>query len=49
MNRVFVNLDSRYADYFTEYSSYFGRDLRLLKRMYGMTKSERLFDYELTE
>ena len=26
-NRVFVKLDSRYADYFPEYSSYFGRAL----------------------
>ena len=29
-NRVFVKLDSRYADYFSEYSNYFGRTLRLL-------------------
>ena len=37
-NRVFVKLDSRHADYFTKYSNYFGRALRLLKSMYGMTK-----------
>ena len=30
-NRVFVKLDSRYADYFPEYSNYSGRALRLLK------------------
>ena len=33
-NRVFVNLDSRYADYFPEYYSCFVRALRLLKYMY---------------
>ena len=27
-NRVFMNLDSRYADYFLEYSNYFERPLR---------------------
>ena len=29
-NRVFVKLDIRYTDYFTEYAKYFGRSLRLL-------------------
>ena len=29
-NRVSVRLDSRYTDYFPEYSSYFGRAVRLL-------------------
>ena len=48
-NRVFVNLDSRYADYFPEYLSYFGGALRLLKYMYGMTNSGKLFADELTE
>ena len=33
-NRVFVKLDSRYANYFPEYSDYFGRDLILLKSIY---------------
>ena len=42
-NRVFVKLDSRYTDYFPEYSKYFGRSLRLLKSMYGMTNSGELF------
>ena len=37
-NMVFVKLDSRYADCFTEYSNYFGRDVILYKSMYGMTK-----------
>ena len=47
-NRVCANLDSRYADYFTEYSNYFGRALRLFKSMYGMTNYGKLFDDELT-
>ena len=47
-NRVFLKLDSRYADYFPEYSSYFGRALKLLKYMYGMTNSEKLSDNEST-
>ena len=48
-NRVFVNLDIRYTDYFPEYAKYFGRDLRLLKSMYGMTNYGNLFSDELTE
>ena len=48
-NRVFVKLDIRYADYFPEYAQYFGRALRLLKSMYGMTNSGKLFADELTE
>ena len=48
-NIVFVKLDSRYTDYFPEYAQYFGRDLRLLKSMYGMTNSGKLFADELTE
>ena len=48
-NRVFVKLDIRYTDYFPEYSEYFGRSLRLLNSMYGMTNSVKLFAYELTE
>ena len=46
---VFLKLDSRYADYFPEYSNYFGRALRLLKSMYGMTNSGMLFADELKE
>ena len=42
-NRLFVKLDMRYADYFPEHAQYFGRALRLLKSMYGMTKSGKLF------
>ena len=38
-----MKLDSRYADYFPEYSSYFGRDLILLKSMHGMINSGNLF------
>ena len=48
-NRVFVKLDIRYTDYFPEYVEYYGRALRLLKSMYGMTKSGKLFADELTE
>ena len=48
-NRVFVKLDMRYADYFPKYSQYFGRSLKLLKSMYGMTNSVKLFYDELTE
>ena len=47
-NRLFVNLDSRYKDYFPEYAKYFGRALRLLNSMYGMTNSGKLFADELT-
>ena len=46
-NRVFVKLDSRYADYFTEYSNYFRISLILLESMYGMTNSGKLFSDEL--
>ena len=48
-NRVFVKLDIRYTDYFPEYVQYFGRALRLLKSMYGMTNSGKLFAYEFIE
>ena len=44
-----MKLDSRYADYFTEYSKYFGKSLILLKSMYGITNSGKLFADELTE
>ena len=47
-NRVFVRLDGRYAYYLPEYSNYFGIFLILLKSMYGITNSEKLFSYELT-
>ena len=46
--RVFVKLYSRYADYFPEYSNYFERALILLKFVYGMTNSGKLFADELT-
>ena len=48
-NRVFVKLDMRYADNFPEYTHYFRRALKLLKSMYGMTNSGKLFSDELTE
>ena len=47
-NRVFVNLDSRYTYYFPEYSNDFGRALRLLNSMYGLTNSGKLFADEIT-
>ena len=47
-NIVFVNLDMRYADYFPEYAQYFGRALKWLKYVYGMTKSGNLFTDELS-
>ena len=48
-NRVFVKLDIRYTYYFPEYAKYSGRALRLLKSMYGMTNSRKLFADELIE
>ena len=48
-NRVFVKLDSRYADKLPEYSNYFGRAFRLMKLMYGITNSGNLFADELSE
>ena len=47
-NRVFVKWDMRYADYFPEYAKYFGRSLKLLKSMYGITNYGKLFADELT-
>ena len=47
-NRMFVKLDSIYADYFPEYSNCFGRALILLKSMYEMNNSGKLSDDELT-
>ena len=44
-----MKFDSRYAEYFPEYSSYFGRALRLLKSMYGITNSGKWFSDELKE
>ena len=47
-NTVFVKLDSGYADYFPDYSKYFGRALILLKYMYGMTNYRNLISDEFT-
>ena len=47
--RVFVNLNSRYTDYFPEYSNFFGKALRLLKSMYSMTNYGTLSAHELIE
>ena len=47
-NRVFVKLYCRYTYYFTEYAKYSGEALRLLKSVYGMTNSGKLFAYDLT-
>ena len=48
-NRVFVILNMMYAAYFPEYPQYFGRALKLLKYMYGMTNYGKMFADELTE
>ena len=48
-NIVFVKLEIRYTYYFPEYAHYFGRALILLKSMYGMTNSGKLFADEFTE
>ena len=47
-NKLFLKLDSRYADYFPEYSNYFGWAMTLLNSMNGMTNSGKLFADELT-
>ena len=44
-----MKLDSIYVDYFPEYSSYFGRDLILVKSIYGITNYVRLSANELIE
>ena len=44
-----MKLDSTYADYFPEYSNYFGRALIILKSMYGMNKPGNLFADEVLE
>ena len=46
-NRVFMKLESRYVDYFPEYSNYCGRALILLNSMYGMNNSWNLFADDL--
>ena len=48
-NMVFLKRESIYAEYFPEFSRYFGRALILLKYMYGMTKYGKLFADESTE
>ena len=48
-NGVFVKLEIGYAYYFPDYANYFGRALKLLKSIYGMTNSGKLFAYGLTE
>ena len=48
-NRVFLKLNIRYANYFPEYSNYFGKDLILLKSTYGKNKYGKLFADKLTE
>ena len=46
-NRVFVKLVIKYTEYFAEYEKYFGRALILLKSMYRMTNSGKVFADEL--
>ena len=47
-HRLFVELCSRYEEYFPEYDSYFGRPLIMKKSIYGMTNSGNIFSGELT-
>ena len=47
-NKFFVKLDIRYTDYFPEYANCVGRSLRLLKSMYHINNSGKLFSDELT-
>ena len=42
-------MDSRYTDYFPEYAKDFGISLMLLKSIYGMNNSGKLFSGELIE
>ena len=42
-------MDIRYTDYFQEYTNFFGRALRLLKSVYGMTNYGKLFAGDLTD
>ena len=44
-----MKLDSRYADFFPEYSSSFGRALILMKYIYEMTNYGNLFAVDLTD
>ena len=44
-----MKLDSRYAEYFPEYSNYIRIALRLLKYMYVMNNSGKLFADEFTD
>ena len=44
-----MKLDIIYTYYFPEYAKYFGIALILLKSVYGMTTSEKLFSDELIE
>ena len=42
-----MKLDSKYVDCFSEYPGYFGRSARVLKYVYEMTNSGKLFADEL--
>ena len=48
-NRVFVKLDIRYTNCFPEYAKYLGIALILLKSIYDMNNSGKLFADELTK
>ena len=47
-HRTFVELDSRYGEFFPEYANSFGRPLILKKSMYGINNSGNLFANEFT-
>ena len=44
-----MKLDSKYAEYFPKYSSFFGSASILMKYIYGMNNYGELFADELTE
>jgi hypothetical protein len=46
---LFVSLDKNYAPYFSKYSEYFGRALRLVKGIYGLTISGKLWAIEFLQ
>ena len=49
IHRVFVKLESRYVEYFPQYSKYFGTPLILNKSMYVMDNHGNIFADELTD
>ena len=48
-NRLFMKLEIRQAEYFPEYSNYFGIAMKSLKSLYGMTIYGKLFSVRFTK